>query len=141
MRHVLLLLALLVATAGGVRAQLRPDARFWSPQTGALRVREITGNAAVPWDAAFTRVTFSLAGASHAAIFRRLERERVLLTRATIDDAGDGEYYTFAHIRVVSVATHDGTYASALHPSVTLTFGAHTLRCGPPTCPTPLHYP
>jgi hypothetical protein len=112
----------------------RPDATFWSAQTGPVKLMTISGNSVVPFRVPATQLVITLADPSAVPLFRKLIHSRTVLSKATIDDAGDGEYYTLRQV----VATGYSTLYGVKHPSITLSVGEFHMRCGPPTCSTPI---
>jgi hypothetical protein len=113
----------------------RPEATFWSAQTGDVKLSMFGGNSVQPFRAPPTRIMIYLDDPAKVAVFRRLIRARTTLPNATIDDPGDGEYYT---MRNVFVAGYSTTIYGASHPGITLRVGVFHMKCGPPTCSTSL---
>ncbi len=129
------MLALALAALFQSEVYPRPEATFWSAPTGPVKLFTITGDSVQPFRVPRRRITIFLADASKVAVFRRLIRSHAVLARATIDDAGDGEYYA---MRKLVVTGYTAAIYGASHPGITLTFDVFHMRCGPPTCTTPL---
>lgn len=71
-------------------------------------------------------------------MLRSLAKTRAFISRATINDPADGEYYAFAKVRIIGYKTESFGYPPTSHPALVLAPGVFHLRCGPPTCLTPV---
>lgn len=102
-------------------------------------MQEIFGDSASPFTDPPKRLTLVFAEQSNAGALSRLVKAQVVLPKAVIDDAADGEYYTLANVRAVQYRTQLLGTQSSPHPMVTFTVGTAHGRCGPPTCLKPTH--
>lgn len=128
-------LARLAETPAAV-APARNYATLWSRPTGTLAVESIYGNSLAPWAKAPTRMTIVFANAMGSTLLPSLAEKRRLISRVTIDDPADGEYYALAKVRIIGYKTELLGYPAASHAALILAPAIFHLRCGPPTCLT-----
>jgi hypothetical protein len=112
----------------------RPDAVFYSPETGRVAIWGIGGNSVSPYSDPPTRMNLFLENARDAGVFRRLILRHATIAKATINDAGDGEYY---ELHGVTVTGHSTSLYGTTHPGITIHIAVFHMKCGPPTCLTP----
>jgi hypothetical protein len=115
----------------------RANATFRSHATGSLAVREIYGDSSAFWAKAPKRLTLVFGDPSKAKFLLTLVRAHTVLPTATIDDPSDGEYYTLKNLEAVGYRNELG-YPGYSYPVVIFKVGEFHLKCGPPTCLTPV---
>lgn len=115
-------------------APARNYATFWSHSIGTLAVESIYGNSLAWWAKVPTRMTIVFANSTGSAVLLSLAEKRALISRVTIDDPADGEYYALAKVRIIGYKTESFGYPPALHPALILAPAVFHLKCGPPTC-------
>jgi hypothetical protein len=117
------------------------QAVFWSARTGALNVQSISGDTAVPWSHRLLHLYLTLSDANKAQLLRKLAGMHAQLGFARIDDPPDGVYYQSTSTVMVAFKNRSPASGGTEHPWMSVQMNGYSMRCGPPTCLTPRHFP
>lgn len=111
---------------------------FHSRETGSLAAQDVTGDAAFPWSRTLKHLTIVFSDPDKSSYLLELVRSRTTLLNATLDDSPDGEFYAMQSARAVRYQSRKYGAGSKSLPAVTFAVGGVHIRCGPPTCITPI---